>query len=198
MKVIGITGSIGAGKSEISRIFKQHNCFIIDLDKLGHDILEKPEFKKQIVQQFGKYILDKNKISRKKLRKIVFFNSNYLLKLNKIVHPELKNRLKQEINKNKKKKIKAIVVDAALLFEMKIEKLMDIIITVSALKMISYLRLLKNQRLSYSEFDNIYQAQLPLHIKKKKSDYIIHNNLSMKCMRKKAEKLIKKILWENI
>ena len=198
MKVIGITGSIGAGKSEISQIFKQHNCFIIDLDKLGHDILEKPEFKKQIVQQFGKYILDKNKISKKKLRKIVFFNPNYLLKLNKIVHPELKNRLKQEINKNKKKKIKAIVVDAALLFEIKIEKLMDIIITVSALKMISYLRLLKKQRLSYSEFDNIYQAQLPLHIKKKKSDYIIHNNLSMKCMRKRAEKLIKKILWKNI
>ncbi len=194
MKVIGITGSIGAGKSEISRIFKQHNCFIIDLDKLGHDILEKPEFKKQIVQQFGKYILDNNKISRKKLRKIVFFNTNYLLKLNKIVHPELKNKLKQEINKNKKKKVKAIVVDAALLFDMKIEKLMDIIITVSALKMISYLRLLKKHRLSYSEFDNIYQAQLPLHIKKKKSDYVIYNNLSLKNMRKRTEKLINKIL----
>ncbi len=130
MKIIGITGNYGCGKSALSTIFKMAGCKIINLDHIGHQILEKRKFRKELVRQFGKYILDNDHISRSKLRKIVFYNPEYLIKLNKIIHPGLKLKLKNEINKYKKKNYKAIVVDAALIFEIKIESLMDKIIIV--------------------------------------------------------------------
>ncbi len=194
MKIIGITGNYGCGKSALSTIFEMAGCKIINLDRLGHHILKKNKFKKKLIKQFGKYILDNEEISRNKLRKIVFYNPEYLIKLNKIIDPELKLKLKKEIDKYKKKNYRAIVVDAALIFELKIENLMDVIITVSTLKIISYLRILKNKKISYTEFKNIYNSQMPLKEKKRKSNLLIHNNLPIKYSLKKIKKTIEKIL----
>ncbi|MBU1077532.1 MAG: dephospho-CoA kinase, partial [Spirochaetes bacterium] len=123
MKTIGITGAIGSGKTRISQLFQRHGYAIIDLDSIGHRILEMHKFKKRVSDQFGKYILKNNRISREKLRKIVFYNPEYLHKLNEIIHPELIKQLKKEILIHKKKRVKAIVIDAALLFELKIDYL---------------------------------------------------------------------------
>ncbi len=194
MKIIGITGNYGAGKSEIARMFEKFNCKIINLDKLGHEILKSPKFKKELINTFGKYILDNDEISREKLRKVVFYNPEYLIKLNKIIHPELKSKLKKEIEKNKKKDYKAIVVDAALIFELNIGGMMDKVITVSTNKLITYLRLLGNRNITFADFRKIFASQMPLKEKKKKADYIIYNNLPLKYNRKKINKTIEKIL----
>ena len=164
------------------------------MDKLGHENLETQKFKKKLVNTFGKYILDNDKISRNKLRKIVFYNPDYLIKLNKIIHPELKSKLQKEIEKYKKENYRAIIVDAALIFELKIAGMMDEIITVSANKIISFLRLLKNRNITFADFKNIFASQMSLKEKKKKSDYIIHNNLPLKYNYKKINKIIDKIL----
>ncbi len=194
MKIIGLTGNFGCGKSVISKFFEIAGCKIINLDRLGHKILEMPEFKKKIIQQFGKYILEEERISRSKLRNIVFYNPEYLVKLNMIIHPQLKLRLINEIKKYKKSNYRAIVVDAALIFELKISNLMDSIVLVSAMKIISFLRLFKNKKISYTEFNKIFNSQIPFKEKKKKSDYIIQNNIPLRYSYKRINRIIEKIL----
>jgi len=194
VKIIGITGNYGAGKSTIASLFQKFNCYIIDLDKLGHEILETNQFKKKMVQVFGKYVLEHDKISREKLRKIVFYNPEYLMKLNRIIHPELISRLKKEIKKYQKSHYKALIVDAALIFELKIQEMMDIIITVCTNQFISYLRLLRKRKISFCDFKNIFNSQMSLKMKMQNSDYIIYNNLPVKLNYKRIIKIIEKVL----
>ncbi len=135
--------------------------------------------------------MDVNQISRRKLRKIVFFNTKNLLLLNKIVHPELIRRLKQAIKNNNNKKYKALVIDGALIYELKVQDLMSLVITVDTYKIISFLRL---KNISYREFNFIYNSQLPLKIKKEKADYVINNNFSFSFTQRKVEEIMNKIL----
>lgn len=191
MKIIGITGNIGSGKTSVVKLFEKYNCKIIDLDKLGHEILQDEKYREKVVKVFGVRILDHNQISRPKLRKIVFFNKKNLLLLNKIVHPELIRRLKQTIKNNKDKKYTALVIDGALIYELKVQDLISTIITIDTHKIISYLRL---KNISYREFNFIYSGQLPVKIKKEKADYVINNNLSFSFTQRKVEEIINKIL----
>lgn len=124
MKVIGLTGNIGAGKSEIAKIFAHFHCKIINYDEIGHQVLLNPFIKKKIIKIFGKDILTNNQISRKKLGEIVFQQQNKLNKLNSIVHPAMEKKLQQEINKYQKFKYNALIIDAALLFELNLRKIL--------------------------------------------------------------------------
>lgn len=196
MKVIGITGNIGSGKTRIAHLFYKNGCAVIELDKLGHHLLEQQPYKKKILQTFGKYVFDdNNNIRRSKLRKIVFSNPDLLEKLNMMIHPALIKELIRQLDLLKKKKnVKAIVVDAALLFEMKIEKLFDFIITVYTNKLLSYWRLWKRRKINFFEFLNIYSSQNDPKDKRQRSDMVIYNHLGWKFNRRKLEKIVKSIL----
>jgi dephospho-CoA kinase len=97
---VGLTGGIACGKSTVAQMLVRHGAYLIDLDRLTHEIEEpeKPAWKK-ITQLFGSDILKTNKeIDRGKLAKIVFADSKKLKALNDIVHPyvleEWQKRLK--------------------------------------------------------------------------------------------------------
>ncbi len=199
--LIGITGNIGAGKSTIIKFLKNKDSAIIDLDKLGHQILKKEKIKKDVVKLFGKYVLTKNQLDRKKIGRIVFYNNDLLERYNKLIHPFLVKALQKEIKKlQKKKKYKYIIIDAALIYEMHIDKLVDKIILVRTNKYISFFRLLRKKNISFRTFNHIYNSQLSPKLKKEKADYIIKNNLplkfSSKLLKKKLEKILKNI--ENV
>lgn len=190
MLTIGITGQYGSGKSKITRIFNQNGFKIIDLDKIGHKVLKASNIKKSLIKKFGHSIIVNKEIDRKTLRNIVFSNYSNLQKLNKTIHPKLIKLLKLEIKKYKNKKCKFLIIEAALLFELKCEKLIDIIITVSTLKIISYIRILFNKKIPYKEFNKIYNSQMNLKIKKQRSDYIINNNFNIIFLKQQVLKLI--------
>jgi len=120
MKTIGLTGGIGAGKSTVSQILAEFGAFIIDADKVGHDIyLPGKEAWKQVTAAFGNDILAPDQtIDRKKLGAIVFGSDEARKQLNSIVHPLMFQDIRRRIDEKRAEGFtKPIVVEAAILIE---------------------------------------------------------------------------------
>ena len=121
MKVIGITGGVGAGKSEILKYLKEkHGAMVVEADKVGHLLMEPGgACYYSILEKFGSSILNGDQtINRGKLGKIVFADPQLLDALNKIIHPRVKSYIVSEIAKERAyHRTKYFVVEAALLIE---------------------------------------------------------------------------------
>ena len=121
MKVIGITGGVGAGKSAILNYFKEkYGAMIVEADKVGHLLMEPGgACYYSIVEKFGSSILNGDQtINRGKLGKIVFADPQLLDALNKIIHPKVKSYIVSEIAKERAyHRTNLFVVEAALLIE---------------------------------------------------------------------------------
>lgn len=129
MKIIGITGGVGAGKSAILAYFKEaHEAIVIEADKVGH-LLMAPggACYKKIIETFGEDLVKEDQtIDRGKLGAIVFANEERLGCLNKIVHPEVKQWITKEIEKERiKGETKLLVIEAALLIEDHYDEICD-------------------------------------------------------------------------
>ncbi len=196
--IVGLTGGIVGGKSTVALMFKDLGAEIVDADKLGHSVISphKPAWKK-IVKIFGNNILQKNlTIDREKLGKIVFANQTFLKKLNEITHPEIINLIKEEINsiENDTRNPKNIlIIDAALIYEAKIDRLMDKIIVVYIDEEEQIKRLFKRNNLSRKESLQRIRSQMPMKEKVKMADYVIDNNSSLDKTREQVEKI-----WEEL
>ncbi|MCX7821170.1 MAG: dephospho-CoA kinase [Brevinematales bacterium] len=184
--VIGIFGKTGSGKSTVSKILSEkYGFYHIDVDKIGHIVLEK--LKDKILANFGKGILTDGKIDRKKLGEIVFKNRNELYKLNSIVHPEIKKLTYQEIKNTDKK---YVVIDAALLFEIGLDEYCDFLIMVESNENLIYQRNNKNRNWDFNKTADILKSQEYLDILKGKADFIIYNNENETKLLKQIEFLV--------
>ena len=121
MKVIGITGGVGAGKSAILNYLKeQYQAVVIEADKVGHLLMEPGgACYYSIVEKFGSSILNGDQtINREKLGRIVFAEESLLKELNQIIHPRVKSYIVSEIAKERAyHRTSYFVVEAALLIE---------------------------------------------------------------------------------
>src|SRR4030042_2132150 len=119
MKIIGLTGGIGSGKSTVAKYLAGLGAAVIDLDEVGHDVLisDSQSFKK-VISEFGKDILDTGgEIDRNKLAKLVFKNHGDLERLNRIVHPAIDNTIKKSIGEYRRKGVKVVGLEAAAILE---------------------------------------------------------------------------------
>ena len=121
MKVLGITGGVGAGKSTIlDYLNRRYHARIIEADKVGHFLMEPGQkVYYHIVETFGSGILRGDQsIDRQKLGKLVFDDQEKLVKLNCLVHPAVKEYIASEIEKERKEgQVPFVAVEAALLIE---------------------------------------------------------------------------------
>ncbi len=137
---IGVTGKYCAGKDTLSRILSEYGFHVIDVDKIGHQVLS--DMKEHVVEAFGKKILTgSGEVDRKKLGDIVFRNTGSRRKLEAIVHPEMVERVRAAISTK-------TVINAALLFKMGLDRFCDSVICVRALLPIRLIRALKRDKLS--------------------------------------------------
>ena len=192
--IIGLTGGIVSGKSTVAKMFKDLGAKIVDADELGHKVIlpHKPAWKK-IVRLFGKDLLKEDlKINRKKLGRIVFNNQNLLKKLNEITHPEIIKLIKKEIKSIKDKTDKKddiLIIDAALIYEAKIDNLMDKIIVVYINEEKQIERLMERNNLSAQESLKRIKSQTPLKEKVKMADYVIDNSNSLDKTKEQVKKI---------
>ncbi len=124
--VIGITGSISAGKSSVLNILKDIGVFTISADEVYHQMIKPsmPLFN-SLIEEWGRDILDiDGNIDRNKLSKIVFADPAKLKRLNELTHPAIIGEIEKTISENKNRDI---VVEIPLLFETKCEYLVDVI-----------------------------------------------------------------------
>jgi len=193
-KVIAITGGIATGKSTVTGIFEKLGGFVISADEIAHEVIRKgkPAYRK-IIKAFGRSILDGHgEIIRRELGKVVFGRASRVKKLNGITHPEIIRHIKQEIKKGARGK-KLIILEAPLLFEAKLEKLVGAVVTVYAYRSSQIKRLAAK---GYSREDAVarIEAQMPLPEKMLRSDYVVFNTGARKNLLPQARTIINKEL----
>ena len=183
MKIIGITGGVGAGKSTVlDYLREQFHAYVIQADQVGHQVMEPGEIcYSQVIALFGEHILKKDKtIDRKAVSDVVFGNEEKLKKLNGIIHPAVRQSVLEEIQLQKEKKTAIVVVEAALLLEEHYEKFCDIVWYVHTDREIRISRLMENRGYSREKSESIISSQAPDEYFAKHADYIIRNNGDIK------------------
>lgn len=195
MLKIGLTGGAATGKSTVSSILKELGAYIIDLDEIAREIVEKGSpCLEEIAAQFGKGILKSDgSLDRKKLGDLVFSDRGKLKKLNSIVHPAMIDRVEKELAElEKRPDIPAVVIDAAILVEMGLHRLVDSVWLVKADRKTQIRRLVERDGMSREKAENIIDSQMPMEEKEKFADIIIENSGTKKELETKIRKLWRK------
>lgn len=176
MKVVGITGGIGTGKSLVCQIFSRLGVPIFESDKVVHQLYEKyPEINEKIKKEFSEDVFDKNgKLNRKKLGEIVFSDDKKLNTLNSIIHPLVKLDFDKWLKSNKGNPY--VIKEAAILFESGANQICDKIISVISPLELRISRLKERDHKSRIEIENIINKQLNEEELIKKSDFVIYND----------------------
>jgi len=186
---LAVVGDIGSGKSYVA---KQFGFPVFNADTEVNKLYKKNrKCYKKLKKALPNYITS-FPIKKSKLSDAITFNKKNLKKIIQIVHPEIKKKMNIFVKKNKNKKI--IVLDIPLLIENKINKKNDIIIFVDAKKKEINKRLKKRTSFNSGIVKKLKKLQLPIEIKKRKSDYVIKNNFKINSVKKDAKSLVKKIL----
>ena len=186
---IATVGDIGSGKSYVAKLFgfpvfnadiqinkiykNNYKCFLLLKKKLPKFIKSYP-------------------IKKSEIFKAIFANKNNLKKITKIVHPIVKLNMLSFIKRNKRKK--AIVLDIPLYLENKINKKGDVIIFVETKKSEINYRLRKRPNFNFKILNKLKKIQLPIHLKRKKANFIIKNNFKNVSLKKNVKIIKKKIL----
>ncbi len=193
--ILAVTGGFGTGKSTVAKYFKRFGAKVVDADKIARNLLNPgTEVYKKAVDIFGKGILKNNKdIDRIKLAGIVFNDHNLLKRLNKLIHPEVKKIIKQEIARASEK---IIVLDVPLLFEAKLENLVDKTIVVKAGRAEQIQRLRNKSLFTKEDIVKRINAQMSLSDKVRLADFVIDNSGTLENTNKQVEKL-RRMLWKN-
>lgn len=176
--IIGLTGGSGCGKTTVANILKELGGYIIDADKFAHKIIKKGERAYyEIIEAFGTEILTNEKnIDRKALGNIVFSEKEKLELLNFITHKYILKEIYNEIDFAKnQKKYKYIVLDAPLLIETNLHKIVDTVWIVYADREDRIKRLIKRDNVSKEIIEKRINMQTPFEKNKDFADFIIYN-----------------------
>ena len=183
MIFIGITGGIGAGKSEIiSYIEKHYNAASLIADDIAKKLIQKNmDLYYKIVEEFGNIILDsEGNIDKKILANIIFSDNKLRLKINSFIHPSVKKEVIKQYEKYKKEnKIDFLFVEAALLIEDNYDKICDEIWYIYVSKENRRKRLKESRHYSDEKIDRIFASQLSEEEFKKSSDVFINNDIDI-------------------
>jgi dephospho-CoA kinase len=191
MIIVGLTGSVGTGKSTVTNFFRELGAYIIDWDELAREVT-RPHLRawKEIVEYFGKDFLNEDlTINRQKLAEIAFSDKEKVAKLNQIVHPEVFKEDERITNEIKSLDPGALIIkDIPLLFELTRPIFVDKVVVVSASEQ-TQLRRLEEKGMSREDAQSRIKSQLPLEEKIKSADFVINNDGPIEETKKQVEEI---------
>lgn len=199
MKVIGLTGGIGSGKSTVARFLEKLGAVILDVDKVGHEAL-KPggEAWERVVSEFGKSIVTvSGEIDRAKLGKLVFNNHEARLRLNHIMHPIMDYIVLAKIEEYRRKGVKVVVLEAPILLEAGRTSQVDEIWVAVAPEATVLRRLAERTELSGQEARARIRAQLSNEERIKHADVVIDTDCSLDELKARVAVLWHQLLTRN-
>ena len=186
---IAVLGDIGSGKSHIAKLFG-YPVFNADAE-VARLYRKSRNCYKKLKKILPEYIIS-FPIKKIEISKAIIASHYNLKKIVKIVHPEVRSSMNNFIKKNKNRKF--VILDIPLLMENKINKKNDVLIFVNARKKDINKKLKKRHKVSRKILKKLKKFQLPVEIKKKKSDFIIENNFRNNSVKKSVKSVIEKIL----
>ena len=179
--VIGLTGSIGTGKSEAARQLEALGASIISADQVGHEAYTpNTEAWEQVVAAFGDDILqDDGEIDRRKLGAVVFSDPGQLEKLNQIMHPRMARMVADKIEELRDQGVEVVVVEAALLFEAGWDSFVEEVWVTDSTEQVVIERLKQRNGMSEEEARKRISSQMGRTERLERSDYVIENSGDM-------------------
>lgn len=195
MKIYGLTGSIGSGKSTVAQEFENQGIPVICADKLAHDVVRPGQPSLQRIKEvFGEeFLLANGELDRTKLGSLVFANPQERKKLNEILHPAIRGLMMQIIQEYRDKNQVLILLDIPLLYESGWESLCDGVIVAYSPESLMKERIRQRDNLSDEEIENRIRSQISIEEKKQRADYVIDNSKEKSQTKKQTLELIKKI-----
>ena len=196
MKVIGLTGNIGSGKSTVAEMFRQLGAKKIDADSIARKIVEPGERAwKEIKDVFGDEVISSDQsIDRQKLGDIVFNDVSKRALLDNITHPKIFDEINNLVNEYEKDHSKVVIIEAALIIEKGgLLDLIDKLILVVVDEDTQTKRIKLRDDIPSDQIQSRIKSQMQISEKKKYADYIIDNNGSVLKTRTQANKIWKEI-----
>lgn len=199
MKVIGLVGGIGSGKSTVARMIGERDgVVVIDADRLGHEILLLDEVKTLIRAEWGDVPFgDDGEIDRRKMAALVFSgtveSSTHLEKLLAISHPRIAERLKRQIETAKMGEKALVLLDAPLLLEGNWDRFCDEIIFVDTPEHVRMKRVMQ-RGWTMAEYQARAANQLPLETKRHAARFVIENHCSLNELRGCIDDVLQRLM----
>ena len=194
MKVIGLTGGVGTGKSTVVSLAEvKPYVRAVKADEIGHLAMEPGQTAYyDIITLFGDGILNEDRtINRKKVAEIVFADSQKLSALNGIIHPFVRKVIEDTIAEEKKKgKCKFFIIEAAILLETGYQEICDEIWVVLTKESLRRQRLKESRGYSEEKITAIMKEQMSDEAFTKYADYVIENNESLEEVKIKLDLLL--------
>ncbi|MBN2322349.1 MAG: dephospho-CoA kinase [Spirochaetes bacterium] len=181
--VVGITGGYCCGKSAARALFEQEGYIGIDVDRIGHEVLQ--EKKDEVVEVFGEGVLSGGRIERRTLGRIVFADAQKRRRLEEILHPPMIERVRRALDG-----CRNAVIDAALLIEMDLSSFCDFVIGILVDDEVAILRGMERDGLSRDETLRRILSQIPLKEKLFCVDKVIENNATVREFRRRVRETI--------
>ncbi len=181
MKLIAITGSIGCGKTTISKIIRDCGYVVFDVDAWVRRLYFKKSFIDEIIKKFPSSC-ENGVFNKRKLRNLVFDNNSELKKLENLIHPFLKKYLKSVIKKYSRFN-DCFFIDVALLYEMEWDKYCDCVVVADVDYEVQKQRVMKRDNISAEDFDKINNVQMSNDKKKNMADFVINTDKNINLLK---------------
>jgi len=197
MKVIGLTGSIGSGKSTVASYFKELGAKLIDADTVAREVVEPGKSAlKELTEVFGDNILNADgSLNRELVAEIVFSSDEKRELLNSIIHPRIYKEINDSIDNYRKDGAEIVILEAALILEKKgLIRLIDKLIVVSIDEETQNQRLIGRGDLTPEQIKARIKSQLSNSEKIKHADYIIDNNNELEKTRDQVNEIWVKLI----
>ena len=197
MLQIGITGSMGSGKTTVAEMLQEFGIPVIDVDLAGRWAIERnATVRRKLRQVFGAEFFDGDQLDRRKMGDKVFSDPEALRALNTIVHPVMLQRVRDLMAREKdaSRHSPYLVVDAALLFELQLDQEMDLIVTVTAPLQQRIARACSKNGLTAQQVRQRNRVQLSQSEKARRSDIILPNDSTLKVLQGRVKRLHLKLL----
>ncbi len=187
--IIGVAGGLGSGKTSVADIFKVDKFGIIHADLIAAEIRQDPEIKDKFVGILGEGILDEGEISKEKLLDAILTDI-LRPKVNAIMHPEIKLRIKERIKLLVQEGFHDIVIDAPIFNQLGLKPLIDILIFVKSNLGNRIMRIKKRKHYVENTISKLIFIQGGEDSLESDADYVIENNGTENELREKVFKLI--------
>ncbi len=196
MVTLGITGSIGAGKSTATAWFAKKGAVVVEADKVAKEILStRLDIQRRLKEAFGSGILDtEGRVDFASLAKVAFADAGSQQILNGLIHPPVLENLQQRRELAASRQERLFVVDAPLIFEAGLEQNLDAVIVVVAPLEIRYARVSQRSGLGWEDFKRRDNLQLPQEDKAQRADYVVHNDGDKPHLEHQLEKIFQQLM----
>lgn len=188
---VAVTGNIGCGKSTFAKFLSDEGFPVLYADEISKRILaDDKQVRAEIIKVIGPSAFNGDKPDKKYIADSIFSDTIKLKKINSILHPKVRTEI-EKLSQKYFQKTDIVFVEAALIFESKIEKMYDYVVLITSDINLRMQRTMLAKKLSKTEFLQREANQLDEDKKKKKSDFVFSNNTSTKDLQDKALLLIK-------